>query len=112
MATSEQCKRRAAECRQLAESAASREHKRILLELALEWDAMAEQAERFQGGSSVSPGDLGPLGDRSSESAIDQGGSIRLHSVHDVAVEIERDANLTVAQPSGGDLRWTPSASI
>jgi len=32
----------------MAETAASRGEKRILLDLALEWQAMAEQAERLQ----------------------------------------------------------------
>src|SRR5215203_6039771 len=44
MATPEQCKSYAAECHRMAETAASREQKTILLELALEWEAMVKHA--------------------------------------------------------------------
>jgi len=41
--TSEQCKAHAAQCRLLARTAASSEQKTILLELAREWERVAEQ---------------------------------------------------------------------
>ena len=45
---SEECKAHAAECLALAQTAASGEQKKILFELAGEWEAMAQQAERLE----------------------------------------------------------------
>ena len=41
--TSEQCKAHGAQCRLMAQTAASSEQKTILLDLAREWERMAEQ---------------------------------------------------------------------
>jgi hypothetical protein len=48
MMTSEQCKAHAAECRQLAETAASRQQKALLSNLAYEWEMTARHMERME----------------------------------------------------------------
>jgi hypothetical protein len=48
MITPEQCRAYAAECRRMAELAASPEQKAILLELANEWDISCKQTEKWE----------------------------------------------------------------
>jgi hypothetical protein len=46
--TSEQCTGHAAHCLRLAQTAASSEQKRILLDLARDWQLTAKQMERLE----------------------------------------------------------------
>jgi hypothetical protein len=46
--TSEECKAHAAECLQLAQTAASREQKALLSDLAREWNCAAQQMEELE----------------------------------------------------------------
>ena len=48
MMTSEECKAHAAQCRQLAETSASREQRALLSNLAHEWEMAARHMERLE----------------------------------------------------------------